>query len=1072
MVARQAHCDRHRLQQLLADELPELKLNELHRHLETCPTCRDELTTLAAEDVLWRDLPRFLRRDDSDPAVPLSSSRTSVEDLEPQPASIPAIAEVLERLAPSDSPAMLGRLGDYDILDVIGSGGMGVVLRGYDRDLNRFVAIKVLAPHFASNAAARKRFAREAKASAAVVHPHVVAIHRVADAENLPYLVMQHIAGTSLQQRIDSEAPLELKDILRIGMQAAQGLAAAHAQGLVHRDIKPGNILLENGVERVSLTDFGLARAADDASVTQSGVIAGTPQFMSPEQARGDAIDARSDLFSLGSVLYAMCTGRSPFRAETTMGVLSRIHNETPRPIRQVNSDIPPWLQAIIDRLLAKNPAERYQSAEEVAEVLGQWLAHVQQPDVATEPTVRAAPPAATGRQKPPSFRRLALALAGGLLCLFAAVAIVLELNKGTVVIESDVPNVPIRITRDGDVYRRFTVTPQQNSVRIAAGEYQIEIDGPYDGLRVENETVVIRRGDADIARIVQTAAAAPAQSAADLPQAHQGIDRFAGLLGTWVLEGADQTVDANAITVKRMGAELLLEFTDVKGRVHEGKLRLHTQITPTRFTLVTTTDQTTRTWHGVYQWQGESLSLNFQNVTVMGGQLRGPDPEEENTFNPRNLDATYRRIRTEEFKIENLLGTWVLEGAQAESKPDSITVKQSGGGELTLEFTDAAGRVQEGKLGLHTKSTFSMRFTLVTIDGKVVRTWQGVYKLLGDTLELRFETAMVSGAGSPPPNQLEEDSYSPRHLNATYRRAPAAEPAAAVVVPPGFEAWQGYWTAVRAEHGGTHVPFDLQVVGTSLRIRWATGFLVSMDSTPQGALELDPTASPSRFTFQSTVPTWGIYKFNERGDRLTICYHKRDSKRADEYPEAFDIEREDDRVLCVLQRAPAWLHDPTHPDRPQESLPSDARASEQGEALSVSDMERWQGLWTMVRTEQGSQHAQNAIPSADLVPQVPHDLEVRGNVLRVRWATGFMSSIASTPASRLVLDTGSSPRGFTWEQAVPTWGIYEFNERGDRLTICYHRRGSPRADQRPDSFDVEGHPDRVLCVLQRAPEN
>ena len=171
-------------------------------------------------------------------------------------------------------------------------------------------------------------------------------------------------------------------------MQAAAGLAAAHAQGLVHRDVKPANILLADGIERVKLTDFGLARAADDASLTRTGVIAGTPQYMSPEQARGEPVDPRSDLFSLGSVLYAMCTGRPPFRAETSYGVLRRITDEEPRPIREINPDIPDWLCGIVAKLMAKRPDDRFQSAREVAALLEQCLAHVQQPTVVPLPNV------------------------------------------------------------------------------------------------------------------------------------------------------------------------------------------------------------------------------------------------------------------------------------------------------------------------------------------------------------------------------------------------------------------------------------------------------------------------------------------------------------------------------------------------------------------------------------------------------------------------------------------------------------------------------------------------------------
>lgn len=173
---------------------------------------------------------------------------------------------------------MFGRLGEYEMLEVIGRGGTGLVLKGYQKELNRYVAVKVLAPHLALSAAARKRFAREAQATAVIVHPHVMAIHAVAANAKLPYLVMPFVACESLPQRLDRQGPLDIKDILRIGLQAASGLAAAHAQRLVRRDVKPANILLETSVERVMLTDFGLARAVDDATLTRTGIIAGTPQ--------------------------------------------------------------------------------------------------------------------------------------------------------------------------------------------------------------------------------------------------------------------------------------------------------------------------------------------------------------------------------------------------------------------------------------------------------------------------------------------------------------------------------------------------------------------------------------------------------------------------------------------------------------------------------------------------------------------------------------------------------------------------------------------------------------------------
>jgi uncharacterized protein (TIGR03067 family) len=257
-----------------------------------------------------------------------------------------------------------------------------------------------MSPMLAGHTTGRVRFRREAQAAAGVTHDHIVTIHAVDEAKGLPYLVMQYISGRSLQQRIDDCGALELKEILRIGMQAASGLAAAHAQGLVHRDIKPANILLENGIERVKITDFGLARATDDARVTQSGIVAGTPQYMSPEQASGKSVDHRADLFSLGGVLYAMCTGYAPFRASSSMAVLKKVCDETPRPIRDLNAEIPEWLVSIVDKLMAKDPKDRFQSAQEVASLLGQHLAHMQQPAVFPEPPGVTRPKAAVAKGK------------------------------------------------------------------------------------------------------------------------------------------------------------------------------------------------------------------------------------------------------------------------------------------------------------------------------------------------------------------------------------------------------------------------------------------------------------------------------------------------------------------------------------------------------------------------------------------------------------------------------------------------------------------------------------------------
>ncbi len=406
------------LRALLDGILHDNELTATQTHVDRCSVCEAALRQMTAGGESWIGMAEKLKDSgDDDPKLAAVMNRIKTDDDstgEPNERADPQ--RTLDFLEPTDDPKLLGKLGRHEISEVVGWGGMGVVLKAYDPSLHRVVAVKVLASHLAHHAVARKRFIREAQAAAAVCHDNVVTIHAIEDgvadasriglptrdaSATLPKIIMQFVAGGSLQERIDQDAPLELKEILRIAMQTAAGLAAAHAQGVVHRDVKPANILLENGVQRVKLTDFGLARVMDDASLTLSGVIAGTPQYMAPEQAWGRDVDARADLFSLGAVMYAMCSGHSPFRARTTMAVLKRVCEDPPRPLRAINPDVPDWLVTIIEKLLAKNPDERFQTATEVSDLLGRWLAHVQQPNVVGRPEPISARPDRARRGSP-----------------------------------------------------------------------------------------------------------------------------------------------------------------------------------------------------------------------------------------------------------------------------------------------------------------------------------------------------------------------------------------------------------------------------------------------------------------------------------------------------------------------------------------------------------------------------------------------------------------------------------------------------------------------------------------------
>lgn len=269
-------------------------------------------------------------------------------------------------LKPPQEPGCCGSLGHYDIECYLGHGAFGIVVRAFDTKLHRTVAIKVLHPELAATSPPRRRFLREARTAAALQHENVVRILAVEE-DPLPFLVMEYIEGRSLQQVLDSQGPLSPHDVLIYAEQIAAGLAAAHNASLIHRDIKPANILLARAPSTALwISDFGLARTVDDASISASGQVAGTPLFMSPEQARGERLDARTDLFSLGSVIYTMVTGHPPFRARSIIAVLRRVCEDAHRPPQEVIPETPNWLCGLIDGLLQKDRDTRLQTSTEV----------------------------------------------------------------------------------------------------------------------------------------------------------------------------------------------------------------------------------------------------------------------------------------------------------------------------------------------------------------------------------------------------------------------------------------------------------------------------------------------------------------------------------------------------------------------------------------------------------------------------------------------------------------------------------------------------------------------------------
>ena len=457
-----------------------------------------------------------------------SETDTSQAEVDPAEAESHGSHISLSFLEPSDRPESVGRLGDYEILNVLGQGGMGTVFKALDPKLRRIVAVKVLAPQLAASTVPRQRFLREAQTAAAISHPHVTTIYSVDESHTHPYLVMEYVDGQTLQEKIKRQGRLGVDEILRIGSQIARGLDAAHSQGLVHRDIKPSNILLDRENEDVKITDFGLARAVDDVGLTKTGEASGTPQFLSPEQAYGERVDHRCDLFSLGSVLYMMCAGLPPFNADSVIATVRCVCDDAPRPLRELNPDIPLWLAGIIDRLLAKKPDDRFQTAREVAELLElrRKVPHSfpeDQPTMKMEPERAASvrvmdEPSVTmqGETRPVSSsqrarRRLSVkSVVLGMLIVAlgvaAAVVIRVATDNGQLIVEVEDSGIETDLG-DSGLTIRDTATGREYAIavgqqRLRSGAYEIKVDELPEGVSLSTDKFTLTRGGRQVLKV------------------------------------------------------------------------------------------------------------------------------------------------------------------------------------------------------------------------------------------------------------------------------------------------------------------------------------------------------------------------------------------------------------------------------------------------------------------------------------------------------------------------------------------------------------------------------------------
>jgi WD40 repeat protein len=479
------------LRGLLDSSLPEPVQDEVVSHLDSCTSCQHKLEQIAAGGTSMLQVAKAAKStDEPDRTSAFWPALQRVEDdvrssgvavlatrTDPERRSGTALVNDFNFLEAAEDSQYLGQIERFMIAELVGRGGMGMVFRAFDACLERTVAVKVLDPQYSRNPQARDRFHREARAAAGVTHENVVTIHHVGCIEDrdLSFMVMQYIRGRSLQERLDEGGPLPIRESVRIAAAAASGLAAAHANNLIHRDIKPGNILLEQSTGRVLITDFGLARMAEDVKLTQTGFVAGTPLYMSPEQARGEAVDHRSDLFSLGSVLYAMLTGVPPFPGTSPFTVLKHVTDRPPRPVQSLNPAVSNNLADVVDRLLQKNPRDRFTDANEATIALENELLRL--PPESPRTLSACAKSSRIARRVRSWWRRRSSPIALGLFAVLVGLLFVSEaarLTRWTVIgqrgeeastASNDTPTTEAPAVVEADTPTRYTLPPGDGAI-------------------------------------------------------------------------------------------------------------------------------------------------------------------------------------------------------------------------------------------------------------------------------------------------------------------------------------------------------------------------------------------------------------------------------------------------------------------------------------------------------------------------------------------------------------------------------------------------------------------------------
>lgn len=487
---------------------------QIFEHLRECEVCSDKAESLAKTDTLvdWLretqidgefvDLANLSMddrfRDEPNLRQAIESAKTAIgqcgsSETRPIGETLAAddefsvsdgdlVSSVIRWLGPPVEPGDLGSLDDFRILETLGSGGMGIVFRAVDTTLHRTVALKVMRPDFGATSNAKSRFLREARAMAAVDHENVVEVFRVGQHDGHPYAAMKLLTGQSLRQRFEGAGRLELTELMSLSKQLAAGLAAVHREGLIHRDVKPENIWIEE-TGRIKLLDFGLALADDQLVKTHSGAMVGTPAYMSPEQACSRTVDHRTDLFSLGSVLYRAASGQAAFKGDSVPSILMSVASCNHESLRDLRDDLPEGYCDVIHRLLAADPDDRYADADALLrafqEIPDRPRDKASESGESETAATTSPAPHASGGNRGGHRRWWMLAAAALPLVLLAAFVMRIELEGGTVEIIVDGADTPVQVNVLAD--RSITITDPNDGETIS-----VSVDADQEEMRIE----------------------------------------------------------------------------------------------------------------------------------------------------------------------------------------------------------------------------------------------------------------------------------------------------------------------------------------------------------------------------------------------------------------------------------------------------------------------------------------------------------------------------------------------------------------------------------------------------------